>query len=52
MANNNKIFTISNESRKRQYNTKSLPELKRIGKKISLLNVDQYNKRDKSALIE
>ena len=30
---NNKILFISNESRRRQYNTKSLPELKIIGKK-------------------
>ena len=52
MTNNNKIFTISNESRRRQYNTKSLPELKIIGKKRGLLNVDQYKKRNKDVLIE
>ena len=34
---NNKILFISNESRKRQYNTKSLPQLKIIGKKAGLL---------------
>ena len=52
MTNNNKILFISNESRKRQYNTKSLPELKTIGKKIGLLNVDQYKKADKNILVE
>ena len=52
MTNNNKKLFISNESRKRQYNTKSLPELKDIGKKWGLLNVDQYKKRDKNILIE
>ena len=31
---------------------KTLPELKRIGKKKGLLNVDQYNKRDKNVLVE
>ena len=51
MTNNKELF-ISNESRKRQYNTKSLPELKIIGKKMGLLNVDQYNKRDKNVLVE
>ena len=49
---NNKILFISNESRKRQYNTKSLPQLKIIGKKAGLLNVDQYKKADKNVLIE
>ena len=49
---NNKILFISNESRKREYNTKSLPELKRIGKNMGLLNVDQYKKADKNVLIE
>ena len=41
MTNNKKILFISDESRKREYNTKSLPELKKIGKKRGLLNVDQ-----------
>ena len=41
---NNKELFISNESRKRRYNTKSLPQLKIIGKKMGLLNVDQYKK--------
>ena len=52
MTNNKKILFISDESRKRQYNTKSLPELKIIGKKIGLLNVDQYKKRDKDILVD
>ena len=51
MNNNKKILFISDESRKRQYNTKSLPQLKIIGKKIGLLNVDQYKIRDKDILI-
>ena len=51
MNNKNKILYISDESRKRQYKTKSLPELKIIGKKWGLLNVDQYKKRDKDILI-
>ena len=29
------------------YSNKKLPELKRIGKKKGLLNVDQYTKRNK-----
>ena len=49
---NNKELFISNESRKRQYNTKSLPQLKIIGKKMGLLNVDQYKKANKKALVE
>ena len=51
MSNNNTLF-ISVESRKREYNKKSLPELKRIGKNQGLLNVDQYKKADKNALVE
>ena len=34
------------------FSKKNLPELKRIGKRKGLLNVDQYNKRDKNVLIE
>ena len=49
---NNKELFISNESRKRQYNTKSLPQLKIIGKKMGLLNVDQYKKANKNVLVE
>ena len=48
----NKELFISNESRKRQYNNKSLPELKKIGKKKGLLNVDQYKKANKNVLVE
>ena len=51
MTNKYKILYISDESRKRQYKTKSLPELKIIGKKMGLRNVDQYKKRDKDILI-
>ena len=41
------------ELNRRVYASKSLPELKRIGKvKIGLLNVDQYKKADKNILIE
>ena len=49
---NNKELFISDESRKRQYNTKSLPQLKIIGKKMGLLNVDQYKKANKNVLVE
>ena len=49
---NNKILYINDESRRREYNTKSLPQLKIIGKKQGLLNVDQYKKADRNILIE
>ena len=49
---NEKILYISDESRKREYNKKSLAELKIIGKKQGLLNVDQYKKTDKNVLVE
>ena len=52
MTNNNKKLFISSESRRRQYNTKSLSELKIIGKKMGLLNVDQYTKATKHKLVE
>ena len=48
---NNTLF-ISVESRRREANKKSLPELKNIGKKMGLLNVDQYKKADKNKLVE
>ena len=51
MTNKKELF-ISNESRKREYNKKSLPQLKIIGKKMGLLNVDQYKKANKNVLIE
>ena len=49
---NNKYKKEKDEINRRVYNNKSLPELKRIGKKKGLLNVDQYNKRDKNVLVE
>ena len=49
---NNKYKKEKDEINRRVYNEKTLPELKRIGKKKGLLNVDQYNKRDKNVLIE
>ena len=49
---NNKILFISGESRRRETNRKTLPELKIIGKKMGLLNVDQYKKQNKSILVE
>ena len=52
MTNNKKELFISAESRRRQYNTKTLQELKIIGKKRGLLNVDQYKKADKNVLVE
>ena len=53
MSNKNKkILYISDESRKREYNKKSLVELKIIGKKQGLHNVDQYKKADRNILIE
>ena len=51
MSNNNTLF-ISVESRRREANRKSLPELKRIGKKLGLLNVDQYTNATKHILVE
>ena len=47
-----KILYISDESRKREYNKKSLAELKIIGKKQGLRNVDQYKKTNRNILIE
>ena len=52
MANNNKELYISGESRKREPNRKTLSELKGIGRKMKLLNVDQYKKQDKHILVE
>ena len=40
------------EINRRVYNEKSLAELKRIGKKKGLLNVDQYKKANKKDLVE
>ena len=49
---NNKYKKEKDEYNRRIFNEKTLPELKRIGKKKGLLNVDQYNKRDKNVLVE
>ena len=49
---NNKYKKEKDEYNRRVFNSKTLPELKRIGKRKGLLNVDQYNKRDKNVLIE
>ena len=40
------------EMNRRIYGNKSLTELKIIGKKKGLPNVDQYKKADKNALVE
>ena len=44
----NKYKKEIEEMNRRIYNSKSLAELKRIGKKIDLLNVDQYKTNNKS----
>ena len=49
---NNKYKKEKEELNRKIYSGKTLPELKRLGKKRGLLNVDQYNKRDKNVLIE
>ena len=49
---NNKYKKEREEMNRRIYASKSLPELKIKGKKIGLLNVDQYKKADKNVLIE
>ena len=48
----NKYKKEIEEHNRRIYNSKSLPELKIIGKKKELLNVDQYKKADKNILID
>ena len=49
----NKYKKILEEHNRRVYASKSLKELKRIGKiKKGLLNVDQYKQADKNILIE
>ena len=49
---NKKILYISDESRRREYNKKPFDDLKKIGKKQGLLNVDRYKKTDRNILIE
>ena len=48
----NKYKKEREEYNRRIYNNKSLPELKIIGKKKGLLNVDQYKKANKNVLLE
>ena len=48
----NKYKKEREEMNRRIYGSKSLAELKIIGKKKGLLNVDQYKKKDKNVLIE
>ena len=48
----NKYKKEIEEINRRIYNKKSLPELKIIGKRKGLLNVDQYKKANKNVLIE
>ena len=48
----NKYKKEIEEKNRRVYNNKSLPELKIIGKKKGLLNVDQYKKANKNVLVE
>ena len=48
----NKYKKEKEEYNQRIYNNKSLPELKIIGKKKGLLNVDQYKKANKNVLVE
>ena len=48
----NKYKKEIEEHNRRIYGNKSLPELKIIGKKKGLLNVDQYKKANKNVLIE
>ena len=49
---NNKYKKEREEMNRRIYANRSLPQLKIKGKKIGLLNVDQYKKADKNILIE
>ena len=48
----NKYKKEIEEMNRRIYNNKSLAELKLIGRKRDLLNVDQYKKQDKNILVE
>ena len=48
----NKYKKKVEELNRRVYNSKSLPELKKIGKNKGLLNVDQYRKANKNVLVE
>ena len=48
----NKYKKEIEEYNRRNYASKSLAKLKMIGKKKGLLNVDQYKKANKNALVE
>ena len=48
----NKYKKEKDEINRRVYGSKSLPELKIIGKKKGLLNVDQHKKANKNVLVE
>ena len=48
----NKYKKYKEELNRRIYGNKTLTELKRIGKKKGLLNVDQYSNADKNILVE
>ena len=48
----NKYKKEIEDTNRRVYGNKNLAELKRIGKKRGLLNVDHYNKTDRNILIE
>ena len=48
----NKYKKVREEYNRRIYGSKSLAELKMIGKKKGLLNVDQYKKANKNVLVE
>ena len=48
----NKYKEQIQDMNRRVYGNKTFSELKRIGKKKGLLNVDQYKKTDKNALVE
>ena len=48
----NKYKKEIEEHNRRVYSSKSLPELKIKGKKMGLLNVDQYKKANKNVLVE
>ena len=53
MANKNKKkLYISDESRRREYNKKTITKIKDIAKKQGLLNVDHYTNENKNELVE
>ena len=52
MQNKNEIRVLKENHNRRIYERKTLPELKELGKKRGLLNVDKYTKRSKVELVE